>query len=252
MPNRFLRVGTLSMKRNSLKSAFVVLLLALSLSACRFGNYKEEPKQDYKIEYLKTSAKQFQVGVQYSDPQGLTVDQGVALEKIPTSVLKRFTDPVALAIPREPEKNPTLFFNPLNVDLNQPTLLTHDQTTIQAYAESEVSQLWNNTQCFTQVVLTQEGNIAKSDEGTQTLENGKTIQITGKLNLDLMFTRYIEGECKNDLETLAACYADPSSCDATTHSASQVLYGLYANASNVLDLSQVARIKKLVYLVHFE
>lgn len=241
------------MKRNlTLLATSSVFAFAAVFSGCRFGNYKEEPKQEYQIEYLKAEISYFKTAVEFGWPDDLVVNNSVSTENIPKSVTSRFTNPVALAIPQDKTKNPTLFFNPLDVNLNQQTLLNSDNSTIQAFAESEVSQLWKNEKCLTQVVLSQEGVVQRGNFGSHTFESGESISLTGKLSLDLMYTRYIEGDCEQDLVELAECYSNPESCDATTQSASRVLYDLYVNASGVLDLSQAARIKKLVYLVHFE
>ena len=242
-----------------MKKSLLILLL-LTPSACRFGNYSEPPKNNNTsiystIQLYLTEPSQLQTVVIYNDATPTSSNSNAPLAAIPSSVMNVFTDPVYYAVPTDTKQLP------LFADINQSHSLSTavDKNGVIKYEyDSSIVTLWKNPKCVTQVQMFQEGSFDKTHgAGTVlTFPDGSTSKTAGRLNLTFTYLRVIDGgatqECSQDLQYLAQCYQTGTGCTSDELKSANALFDLYVNRGGVLKIEDVTKIKALAYIVHFQ
>ncbi len=226
-------------------------------SGCRFGNYSSPtpPAPNTVYEY-GTAPLSFATVVIYTTlntdgTHQLSVNSNTPLVGIPPSVSATFSNPVALVVPTDKTLSP-YFFNLAN-QYSLTTTLT-DSTTIQDSAVGTVTPLWQNTSCLTSLQITQSGTIHPQTTESYVDANGNSQTTNGRLSLSLTVIRTIQGDCQTDLQALASCYQNNSTCDSNTYNAAYTLFDTWVHYGQVLtlDSATLAKIYGLAYILNFE
>jgi hypothetical protein len=234
-------------------SIFSFCLLVTSTTACRFGNYAEQPKPNFKESYQSidlyfTQATSLGTAVLFQDDT-YQENAHAPLVAVPTSIRNTFTNPLYFAVPIDTTANP--IFVGLNQSSFVETTLDTDGKINYQYP-SPVSPLWENPDCLTQINLQQVGEFDPSRTGNVTFNDGSVSPVKGHLKLTFSFTRIISGDCAADLQRLADCYTNGAGCSTDELNASVNLYDLYVRQTGVLNIADAIRVKALAYEVYFE
>jgi|GEM_PF-3360212 len=242
-------------KNHSLWPALGSVLL-LTLSACRFGNYSEPPKPDQNtldgglksVELFSTHPTLFQTAVVYTDDTQAQIQ--VPIAEIPQSILNIFSDPLYFVVKNDADQ--TSGFIGQNGTDSEITGFDQNGNIRLDFAAENAHALWENPDCLTQEQISHDGTLDRSHPTSMQIGDD-TYPIAGRLNLDRISMRVIAGDCVSDLQQLAECYQDPSTCkDSNEWNTATQLLDLYVRQSGVLKIEDVSRIKALAYGVHFE
>lgn len=244
----------MALKNTHYRKIILGALLLSTLSGCRFGNYSEQPTVVpnasggfASIELFSAHTSRLETIALYSDNTRSYRDN-VALASVPTSILDTFSDPVYFTTPSDVNDSPMFIGknqkNYINTTLNSAGAIA-DQSA------SEIVTLWNNPACQTQIQIEQAGSLDRSHPGSTVLD-GKTQPIAGKLKLELTYMRVLAGDCVSDLQDMAQCYQDSSTCTTDEWRAATNFFDLYVRQSGVLRIEDAIRIKALAYIVTFE
>ena len=232
---------------------FALGVLLTLMTGCRFGNYAEAPKPNFKETYKSidlyfTQPKKLTTTVVFNDNTS-HVNATAPLVSIPTSVRNTFTNPTYFAIPIDPKSLPMF------VGLNQTSYVS---TQIDANGKvaddflSTATTLWTNPNCKTQIELIQNGAFDLTRPGTVTYSDGSVSPVKGHLSLTFSYLRVISGDCQADLQELVNCYSSGTGCTNDQLNAASNLFDLYIRQTGVLSIADAIRVKGLAYEVQFE
>ncbi len=249
------------MNKTVFYSLFTLVLISTSfLSGCRFGNYADQAKplksqSSYNVEFFFTSPKQFETRVYLNALSGpnavINTNNKASLSSIPSTILNVFSDPVYLAVPKDPSLSPV--FRDYTDTYGFDTTLDSNGNIARDYIPTEGPfVLWSNPNCLTQYEITHEGTLDRTKPGSITYSDGTKAPVAGSMALTYTFSRIIDGDCSEDLTRLASCYNDGTGCTANELSSARSLFDLYIKQTGVLKIEDAAKIKALEYIVHYE
>jgi hypothetical protein len=221
-------------------------------SGCRFGNFAEDPKprENYRsVEMFFTEAKHLATASFLDGDDRATENPQAPLSAIPSSIRRTLTNPVYFAVPIDPERPP--FFVDLNIKYSLETTI-NAQGQVEDTFVSDISTLWKDPNCITQVEITQRGGFDRSQSGTVAFPDQTTARVEGRLGLTLSYLRVIAGDCSQELTRLASCYESGTECDADEIEAANSLYDLYIRQTGVLNINDAPRVRGLAYEVKYE
>jgi hypothetical protein len=179
------------------------------------------------------------------------------LSAIPPTLLDNFTDPLYIA---QPVSSPGVklfigagqsdcFLNPENSNCIG-TMIDADGN-IGVQTSSPYSSFGSDA-CKMKLQMQQLGYLDRTHPSTITYSNGSTGKISGNLVLDFQLIRSFQGDCTSILTRLASCYQSGVGCSTDELYWANQLFDLYIRQSGALKVEDVARIKSLAYLIHFD
>jgi hypothetical protein len=240
--------------QTSIQKAVFTVGFFLSLSGCRFGNYADSPTQINQSDIVQselffTNVTGFETYVFFSDGTS-AVNPSSPTEAIPNDLLSVFTNPVYL----DTDVNQNQYFwdtsqnaNPLQTLVN-----TSGQINVEMDTPDSPTQFYQNPDCLTQIIQTQQGAVNRTAPGTTVLPGtAVNTPVAGHLQLDVTVLQTFTGTCSDDLQELANCFQNGTGCDSDQLSRAQ-MFDLFVRGTQVLNIQNAAKITKLAYIVHFE
>lgn len=219
-----------------LSSLSVLLLALLSLGGCRVGTKTVTTYQGYDLlsGYYANEPRAYKVTVQIQGEaspriQSISPNQmpPVVTDVMTNPVMVYFEDPInGIASLRNPAQTSTGF--QVNLDPNTQIISSTLQSSLQG------------PNCVLVQSVSRSGNLAQYP--TPTLLN--TYSTRGALNLDYTISEVFQGtntDCSAWLQILATCYANATTCDATTSSSVHFIFDPFLNAGIITaaDLTKV-------------
>lgn len=236
-----------------------IVCITTLLSGCRFGNHADEaqplPMKDSYLskEYFSTVAKVFETKATINDaggnPQSTTNNQTI-LSAVPAKILDVFTNPHVFAVVDNAAKTP-IFVNYEWTNYYE-TKTEGDGNTIAYEASSGPYTFMYNSACTSQSLMTMEGVLDRTQPSVINIGGGETLSIAGHTVMDFTYSRRISGDCHDDLELLAYCYANGAGCNTYELQFAHDILDLYVNQAGVLNINDVVNLKSLEYKVRFE
>jgi hypothetical protein len=238
-------------------------LMAIALSACRFGNYSDSPTQVNGVsithsEYFFTQVATFHTYVYWKDAANPSPSPyqnlNAPLVSVPSDLLDLFTNPVSWNTLSDSQQ----FFwdvyqsqNPWVVHTDSTGKITTPNNFSPGPDSNTYAQFYHNANCITQIEVDQGGQLDRTHPGAMRLPGASTqTQISGHLSYDFLMFQSIVGDCADDLTELAACYQNGAGCDADQLSRAK-MFSLFVD-TGTLDIHNAAKIIALAYTVHFE
>jgi hypothetical protein len=238
----------------SIRKVVCTLGFFLSLSGCRFGNYADSPTQINQSditssELFFTNVTGFETYVFLNDGTS-AANTNSPLEAVPSDLLSVFTNPVFLVT--DVNQNQYFWDNAQSANPIQTLANAAGQINVEMDTPDSPTQFYQNPDCLTQIIQTQQGALNRTAPGTTVLP-GTVVNtpVAGHLQLDVTVLQTFTGTCSDDLQELANCFQDGTGCDSDQLSRAQ-MFDLFVRGTQVLNIQNAAKITKLAYIVHFE
>lgn len=247
------------MNKTVLGNLTTIVCITALLSGCRFGNHADEaqplPRKDSYLsqEYFSTEAKELETKATVYDGSGNTLSStnpNTILSAVPQKLLDVFTNPHVFAIIDNSSKTP-IFVNYEWTNYYE-TKTEGDGNTIAYEASSGPYTFMYNSACTTQSLMTMEGILDRSHPSTINIGGGEVLSIKGRTVIDFTYSRALIGDCHDDLELLAYCYANGAGCNTYELQFAHDVLDLYVNQGGVLNINNIVNLKSLEYKVRFE
>jgi hypothetical protein len=239
----------------------MTFISTLLFSGCRFGNYADVAKPiPSKLnlvdkEFFATEPKTFEVKSTYADSAGTTqtsINTNTTLSAVPAKIIEVFKTPFIFANVLDVTTGFKIpIFANLDLDSYYETKIENENQIAYEAASGTYTFMYNSN-CTTSSKITMQGTLDRTSPTTFDMGDGAIINIAGRNQMDFNYSRRIDGDCADDLYTLAYCYVNGAGCNADLLRFSHDILDLYVNQSGVLDINDVLKLKTLEYTVHFE
>ena len=240
------------------KHKLILVLFALTLGGCKFGNYSQDPtlisvEGVKKIETFTAQVNQFKTYVFYEDD---TFNQNLnaPTTAVPLSLLNTFTNPFQLFImadPSLPNYFASMYATPSNPGTVYPAPTDAAGNFTLSGEQVAAYRFGPDPSCFVGIYISEGGNLDRTQHGNVVFPDGSHYSTTGTLSLVFIYEQIFFGTCGPYLQRLADCYQNGSGCTSQELSDAQ-LFQLYSTQTGVIDPAKVSSIKELAYKTYFQ
>ncbi len=201
----------------------ISLLFLIFLSACRVGNYIEQPPQ-LKFEEITGYYRMEPSSLFLSAEHNSSLRAEISLEHMPTTFKKIYTNPIHFYLVNTRTGGAFLTNyrdDPLDDKARKFPVYLDTKGGLYYTQETQPETLWLDDDCKTYVILSEEGSLYKFD--TPLKNEVLKLDIIGKIELkttlSIVMKELKKGSCETTLKDIERCYLDVSpyqNCDGST------------------------------------
>jgi hypothetical protein len=133
---------------------------------------------------------------------------------VPVAVSEIMTDPVAVSMDSSGTKA-YLIPNTLSTDNYFPMQLSSSLALSSPIQSTAKATLWGDPACTTRLRITQGGQIQRKSASFPVESPYGQFDIQGRVQFQITVKNFLEGDCRNTLLALKACYQDVNQCQGS-------------------------------------